>query len=374
MEKYKHTPLIKSDFTISKQIRYLRNLLSLSGQKLTSDKSKPVVVTGGMGFIGSNLIRYLNALGYTNIFIVDFVCGEREKTEKKLRNIRDLKFTALIDKSDLNELYGQLRETPSMVFLFGARSNTSVSPAAAFEDYKFNKKLVEEFSDSIIVFASSAATYGSEGQKTEAALPQSPYGIYKHNFDLYLESKRNNYHHNSSAKMFSFKFFNVFGPYEFHKSHINMHSPVLRVFENACENLPTVCHQYNKLEVKRDFIYVYDALYLMFCNIFIHYSTTKRVFDIGYGNNVTFDYVMQEASRNIYALSLGEFAPKAFCTEIKFKKQKTPSSPYYQFNTKAKPDLGEEEKNNFFGLEDGIQHYAKFFLEEKMFRPQDWNI
>ena len=185
------------------------------------NKNSFILLTGAAGFIGSYLLGYLNKQGYNKIIIVDDFTDE-----DKWFNLSNKKF---ITKVERDELFDWLRSAdPKIEFVYhlGARTDTTEF------DYSIHQKLNVEYSKSIwnycteknipLVYASSAATYGNGefGYKDNHDIvgelkPLNPYGVSKNEFDKWALQQ-------TSQPPFwaGLKFFNVYGPNEYHKDRM----------------------------------------------------------------------------------------------------------------------------------------------------------
>jgi len=246
-----------------------------------------IIVTGGAGFIGSAFIKKLNDEGHTDITIVD-----RLGKSEKWKNLINLKFEEYIDVKDFeNQITSALAlkyyQHIKCVFHFGACSDTMNHNATYMmkNNFTFSKLLytwTEQFSIRLI-YASSAATYGLSEVSNDSLdhlptlTPLNIYGYSKHLFDLFM-SKKFDYKLNDVG----IKFFNVFGPNEYHKG--NMSSMVYKIFNQFYDNGQAVI--FKDGEQKRDFIYIKDVV-----DVLYHIYKDKRIsgiFNLGTGVARTF--------------------------------------------------------------------------------------
>ena len=226
--------------------------------------SKTILVTGGAGFIGSALICELNNRGFDNILVVDQLSND-----DKFKNLISLRFEDYFEADDfLNmvEKRDEKLESISHIFHLGACSSTTENNASYLIKNNFEyTKTIAHFAEEKkrrFVYASSAATYGdgSNGMSdipypNFAIRPLNAYGFSKHIFDIY--AARHDLH------CYGMKYFNVFGPNEYHKG--SMRSMVLKAYESIYLTGRVGLFKSNKKEYrhgeqKRDFLYVKDAV------------------------------------------------------------------------------------------------------------------
>ncbi len=222
-----------------------------------------IIVTGGAGFIGSALIRYMNDLGVTNIIVVDDL-----GTDGKWVNLVGKRFVDIIP---VERLFSWLDGRHSLISSFvhlGACSST-VEQDASFlleNNYRFTQRLAEYALNhgKRFVYASSAATYGDgsmgfsdDEDALETLHPLNMYGYSKHLFDLWAKGQ------GVLDQVVGLKYFNVFGPNEAHKGRMAsvitkmvpnvQQEGVIRLFKSSDPA------SFGDGEQKRDFIYVKDA-------------------------------------------------------------------------------------------------------------------
>lgn len=224
---------------------------------------KLIIVTGGAGFIGSGVVRYLNDKGMNNIVIVDHL-----GTTEKWKNLVGKQFVDVIDKNQFFQWLEGKQDSIEAFIHLGACSSTVETDASYLleNNYHFSMYLAEYAIkyQKRFIYASSAATYGDgslDFVDNEADLdrlrPLNMYGFSKHLFDLWLKGQ------GLLKNVVGLKFFNVFGPNEFHKGR--MASMIMHAFPSALmgdsirlfkSSDPAL---FNDGEQKRDFIYVKDA-------------------------------------------------------------------------------------------------------------------
>jgi len=225
-----------------------------------------VMVTGGAGFIGSALVWGLNQRGIDDILIVDHLGGS-----EKWKNLKNLRFSDYCEKNDLlgHLARGAFAEQKFDVILhLGACSSTTETDASylAKNNYEFSKALATwaEENRSRFIYASSAATYGDGEQgfiddctDIEKLRPLNMSGYSKQMFDLWMKRQ------GLFSHMVGLKFFNVFGPNEYHKG--SMRSFILKSFEQIratgqVQLFKSHRPDYKDGEQLRDFIYVKDVV------------------------------------------------------------------------------------------------------------------
>jgi ADP-L-glycero-D-manno-heptose 6-epimerase len=246
-----------------------------------------IIVTGGAGFIGSVCVWRLNQAGIDDIIIADHL-----GTSEKWKNLVPLRFRDYCDRSEFIRRLeaGDYKNDIDVLFHFGACSSTTETDAGYLmeNNYRYSARIGhwwETHRKTRLIYASSAATYGSGGQgycDDEKSLhllrPLNMYGYSKHLFDLYAQKR------GWLSEIVGLKFFNVFGPNENHKadmrSVINKAYPVLRdkgkmtLFESHRSD-------YNNGEQRRDFIYVKDAIEMTL--FFMDHRDAAGIYNIGTG-------------------------------------------------------------------------------------------
>ncbi len=249
-----------------------------------------IVITGAAGFIGSNMVSRLNEEGYKDLILVDdFSRNEKEK------NFRNKTFASLIKRMDFPHWLRENQRQIEFVFHLGARTDTTEPRREIFNELNLDYsktvwKICTEFGIPL-VYASSAATYGEGelGYKDDHDIipvlkPLNEYGRSKNEFDKWVLKQ----------EKFPFfwaglKFFNVYGPNEYHKGR--MASVVFHAFNQIREKgemnlFRSHNEQYKDGEQLRDFIYVKDVIDVMFWMM----ETRKNpgIYNLGTGKARTF--------------------------------------------------------------------------------------
>lgn len=251
-----------------------------------------IIVTGGAGFIGSNLCQGLNALGYDDILVVDNLTNGI-----KYKNLLGCQIRDYIDKvSFLAKLQqGQFpAESIQAIFHQGACSATTEWNGQYMmeNNYEYSKILFHYCQQHKIpfIYASSAAVYGADThfkESLEFEAPLNVYGYSKFQFDQYLRQFQNKL----VSQVVGLRYFNVYGPREAHKGsmasvafHLNNQiktSDTIRLFEG--------CDGYGNGEQRRDFIYVGDVVDINLW--FLQNPQVSGIYNVGTGRSQTFNDV-----------------------------------------------------------------------------------
>ena len=227
-------------------------------------QSATIVVTGAAGFIGSCMIRSLNSKGYNNLLLVDDfgIEGKRKNWEDK-NYLEILERHSFFDWLDLN------KPKIDLIIHLGARTDTTEF------NYSIHETLNVAYSKSIwnysvahqipLIYASSAATYGAgefgyndDHEVVDKLKPLNPYGVSKNEFDKWA------LHQNNTPVFWTgLKFFNVFGPNEYHKGR--MASVIWHSVNQIKNNGVVKLFKSHRVDFKdgqqlRDFIYVKDVV------------------------------------------------------------------------------------------------------------------
>jgi ADP-L-glycero-D-manno-heptose 6-epimerase len=340
------------------------------------DKKSTIVITGAAGFIGSCMISYLNQQGFENLILVD----EFDREDKEL-NLLHKKYLVRVEREEFFD-WAQ-REKPDVKFVFhlGARTDT-----AEF-DYSIHQHLNVEYSQKIwnyctinnipLVYASSAATYG-EGELgyddsheiVEQLHPLNPYGISKNEFDKWV------LHQEDHPPFWAgLKFFNVYGPNEFHKGR--MASVIFHSFNQIKANGKVKLFRSHKDgfedgEQLRDFIYVKDVIAV--CYWLMEQWTTNN------GQPTTANSGQSLVPCGIYNLGTGEarafndlvkstFAGLDLQPNIEFIDMPEDIRDKYQYFTEANMDKLKAAGyvKGFYSLEKGVDDYVRNYLSKNTF-------
>lgn len=250
-----------------------------------------IIVTGGAGMIGSNIIKALNEKGISDILVVDNL-----KNGRKFQNLVDLDIADYMDRDDFlaQVMAGDDFGPIEAVFHEGACSATTEwdGKYIMLNNYEYSKELLHYCLEREIPFlyASSAATYGDtdtfvEEKQYEGAL--NVYGYSKQQFDNYVRRiwQEAQAHGETLSQITGFRYFNVYGPREQHKGSMASVAFHLNNQMNAGENPKLFA---GSETFKRDFVYVGDvaAVNLWFMN-----SGVSGIYNLGTGNAESFQEV-----------------------------------------------------------------------------------
>lgn len=314
-----------------------------------------IVVTGAAGFIGSCLVGKLNAEGYKDIILVDDFSDE-----EKNKNLEGKIYTGQIHRKEFHDWLRENHMLTQFIFHIGARTDTTLFDVEVFNELNLNYtkelwNICVEFGLPL-VYASSAATYGlgelgyeDNHDLIEKLKPLNPYGDSKHDFDKWaLQQERSPYF------WAGLKFFNVYGPNEYHKGR--MASVVLHAFGQIQEKEEVRLfrsHNENYEDGKqlRDFIYVKDTVNV--CYFFMHHRKDSGLYNLGTGEARSF-------------LDLADNTFRALDKNVNIEFIDTPEDirENYQYFTEANMSklrsIGYEDQ--FSSLEEGIKDYVRNYL------------
>jgi len=320
-----------------------------------------LLVTGGAGFIGSNLVAALNQAGRTDIIIND-VLG----SEGKWRNLQKRQFADIVSPADLTR-WIEGRKIDAVVHL-GAITDTTARDAdlVIATNVSLSLQLLEwcTTTRTPFIYASSAATYGSgaNGFCDECSVPalrrlqpMNLYGWSKHVFDL-LVVERAAKHEKLPPQWAGLKFFNVFGPNEYHKHA--MASLIASRFDTAKSGEPVrlfKSHRHGVAdgEQQRDFIYVDDVVAVV--RWVMETPSVSGLFNVGTGN-----------ARSFRALVLAMYAAMGCEPNIEFIDMPESIRDSYQYFTQATLENLRRAgyRAEFTSLEAAVEHYVRRYLDQ----------
>jgi ADP-L-glycero-D-manno-heptose 6-epimerase len=314
-----------------------------------------IVVTGAAGFIASYLVGYLNDKGHSDLILVDdFSC------EDKLPNLTDKKYIQKIDRREFPAWLSAGEVKIDIVFHLGARTDTTEMSVELFNELNLNysKEIWTICAEKQIplVYASSAATYGGGefGYDDNHDLipklkPLNPYGESKNDFDKWVLTQTK-----TPPFWAGLKFFNVYGPNEYHKGR--MASVIFHAFKQIKENgkmnlFRSHNPNYTDGGQLRDFVYVKDVASV--CEYLMNEKPQSAIYNLGSGKARTF-------------LDLAKLTFKALNLEPKIEFIDTPIDirDKYQYFTEANMSklIQSGYSKPFHSLEEGVLDYVKNFL------------
>jgi len=324
-----------------------------------------LIVTGGAGFIGSALIAGLNQRNITDILVVDELgCDE------KWKNLRKLSFADYVEKDDFLEMVieGKIAPPIGAVFHLGACSTTTEKDCSYLikNNYQYTKLLCQWAAGNNIrfIYASSAATYGDgsngfvdDENELDKLLAMNMYGYSKQLFDLWAKRA------GLLSKIVGLKYFNVFGPNEYHKAE--MRSFVLKAFEqiNAAGKVglyKSYKPEYGHGTQQRDFLYIKDAVDMTL--FFFDHPEIAGIFNIGTGSARTWN-----------DLAKATFAAMDKKPNIQYIEMPESLQGKYQYFTRA--DITKHRKAGYkkqtTTLENAIKDYVQNYLQKDEYLSGD---
>ncbi len=314
-----------------------------------------IVITGAAGFIGSALVWGLNQRGENNIIIVDEL-GQDEKW----KNLVALDFEDFINKDVfIEKIESGLNFKIDAIIHMGANSSTTEKDADHLLNNNFEyTKILALYcinKNTRFIYASSAATYGDgslgfddSNELCKKLWPLNMYGYSKNLFDIWALKK------NLLDKIAGLKYFNVFGPNEYHKG--DMRSVVNKAFKQIQETgrvklFKSLNKDYKDGEQRRDFIYVKDAVDMTL--FFLDHKDKNGLFNVGSGKARTWNDLVTTL-----------FNAMGKPINIEYINLPNYLTDKYQYFTEAKLDkikkAGYSQKIS--SLENGVTDYVKNYL------------
>jgi ADP-L-glycero-D-manno-heptose 6-epimerase len=318
-----------------------------------------ILITGGAGFIGSVLAATLNLHGRDDLIIVD----QLDSTSKWM-NLRGLRYQEYLESKDLLSSPNNILDKVEFIFHLGACSSTTEMNMAYLmeNNVNYSKSLfnIAVTRDIPIVYASSAATYGAgeHGYSEDLATlnllrPLNPYGYSKQVFDQWVVALDRRPRH-----WFGLKFFNVFGPQEYHKGE--MRSLVHKAYEQILETGRVKLFRSHRSDFQdgqqlRDFVYVKDVVKLMIEMMNPSAQHFSGLYNCGTGT-----------ARSFSDLVTSTFKAMEREVAIDFIDMPLEIRDQYQYFTEAKMDKLHKflPTFEFMPLELAVQDYVKQHLME----------
>ena len=327
-------------------------------------KEDTIIVTGAAGFIGSCMVQFLNEQGYENLVLVDDF-----GVEEKRRNWESKQFVNIVERHSLFDWLALHEPEVAFFIHLGARTDTTEF------DYAIHEELNVEYSQDVwiycaekqipLIYASSAATYGSgeqgyddKDENLDRLHPLNPYGVSKNEFDKWALQQKY-----TPPFWAGFKFFNVYGPNEYHKERmasVIFHSynqikkdGVVKLFKSHKEG-------FEDGKQLRDFVYVKDVVNVIFWMMTSSHKAELITLKSGIYNLGT------ATARTFEDLVKATFAGLDMEPKITFVEMPEDIRDKYQYFTEAKMEKLIEAgyPYHFTSLEKGVNDYVRSYLSK----------
>ncbi len=319
-----------------------------------------IIITGAAGFIGSCLVQQFNNNGIYNLILVDDFSQSR-----KIENYNEKKYAAKVERGLFLEWFANHASDITYVLHIGAKTDTTLFDIATFDALNLNYtksiwKICTQYQIPLI-YASSAATYGlgEHGYKDDADIvpqlkPLNPYGESKNDFDKWALQQTA-----CPPHWYGLKFFNVYGPNEYHKGR--MASVIFHAFHQIQDNGKVKLFKSHRPDYKdggqlRDFVYVKDVIQVI---AYLFQSKVESgLYNLGSGQ-----------ARSFNDLALNTFKALDKAPDIVFIDTPIDIRDKYQYFTEA--DMTKLLKSGytkaFHTLESGIEDYVKNYLKPQAY-------
>lgn len=317
-----------------------------------------IIVTGGAGFIGSNIVRMLNDKGIEDIIVSDHICN----TDKWM-NLRNKRYIEYVPRDELLDRLGEFAGKITHVIHMGACSATTEKNFDFLykNNFEFTKSLWKFCANEGIsfIYASSAATYGDgkngfdDQADIKKLMPLNGYGYSKQLFDIWAE-KEIEQRNKTPRQHVGFKFFNVYGPNEYFKG--SMASVIFHTFNDVNKTgkkglFKSYKEGYADGQQLRDFVYVKDICKVI--DFIMDNPEISGLFNLGTGK-----------ARSFYDLAVATFNAMEIEPHIEFVDMPESLRDKYQYFTEAKMDKLQSAgyTEGFYTLEAGVTDYVKEYL------------
>ena len=317
-----------------------------------------IIVTGAAGFIGSVIAKNLNLQGRNDLLLVD-----KFTKPAKWKNVVGLKFSDFVDRDVFFEKLekGEFKNVSAVIHMGACAETTEFDMNYLMnQNYEYSKRLCSWCLNNKVrfIYASSAAVYGdgSKGFSDKDELvydyePLNPYGLSKLLFDRWLINTGN------VNSVVGLRFFNVFGPNEYHKN--KMSSIIYRSFpmakkEGVVRLFKSYVKEIENGNQRRDFIYIKDVLKIT--DFFMKNMNINGIFNVGAGQARSFNDLAVSVLTSLGKKPIIEYFDMP--DEIKNK---------YQYFTEADVSklVNAGYKDGFTSLEDSVKDYVQNYLQKE---------
>jgi ADP-L-glycero-D-manno-heptose 6-epimerase len=319
-----------------------------------------LLVTGGAGFIGSNLVAALNDAGRADVAVCD-VLGH----DGKWRNLAKRQLADIVPPAEL-PAWLKGRRLDALIHLGAISETTATDGDLVIEtNFRLSMRLLDWCAASAtpFIYASSASTYGdgAQGFRDDASIPalkalrpMNLYGWSKHLFDMAV-AERAARGEKLPPQWTGLKFFNVFGPNEYHKGA--MMSVLARRFDDIKAGRPVQLFKSHREGIadgdqRRDFIYVDDVVRVMMWLLAV--PSVSGIFNVGTGQ-----------ARSFRDLMLSAYAALGTAPDIRYVDMPEPIRGSYQYFTQSEVDrlTGAGYNGGFTALETAVETYVTAYLD-----------
>lgn len=314
-----------------------------------------LVVTGAAGFIGSDLVAYLNSKGYADLILVDEF-GRADRAP----NLEGKEFSMKVDRESFFHWLKENGPEIESIYHIGARTDTTEFNYAVHEhlNVEYSKKVWNYCAEHRIplVYASSAATYGAgelgyddRHDVIPSLKPLNAYGISKNEFDKWalLQEKQPPF-------WAGLKFFNVYGPNEYHKAR--MASVIFHSFKQIRKDGEVKLFRSHRPDFRdgqqlRDFVYVKDVVKV--CYWLMEHRPASGIYNLGTGEARSFEDLVKATFRGL------DLPPR-----IRYIDMPEDIRDKYQYFTQANMDKlrAAGYRDEFHSLEEGVDDYVRHYL------------
>lgn len=327
-----------------------------------------IIVTGGAGFIGSNLVAGLEARGSSEIVVCDWL-GDGDKW----KNIAKRELRDVVRPEDLFDYLDQHKDDIEVIFHLGAISSTTERDVDLIVDRNIvlTRRLWDWCAEHFVrfIYASSAATYGdgsqgfSDDESPEhlAALqPLNPYGWSKHVCDRRFARINEDRSEKKPTQWAGLKFFNVYGPNEYHKG--DQKSVICKLYPEIVSGRPARLFKSDRADYedggqKRDFVHVDDCVSVMLW--LLGDSSVNGLFNVGSGK-----------ARSFKDLAEASFTAAGLPVNIEYIDMPEQLKAKYQYFTEA--DLTKLREAGYrkpmTELENGVRSYVNYLSANDPYR------